>query len=421
MAVKICPICNTNNDASQSACANCGADLTRVMPWQEGVGNYGPETNDLADLAESRLRWRSGTCLTLIALALTFTLCAGVSLQIASWLLAGSNIALVPTAAVQLPQTPVPTFTPVPTLYLPTVTRTPVPPPTATATPTRAPCLQEVRSGDSLIAVVTRCGHQDLDVLERVLEDNDLASAELLQAGQLLVIPWPTATGAAIVPDPLTGRQENAGNPEPAARPVAGDSGRAEPTLQPGVMWHRVRSGETVVGIAFRFGTDLKVLSELNPEVTFSQCDFGQASGGPSCVVTIYDGQRLRVPAPTPTPTQSPTPSGLPSATPTTTVNQPVAFSPPDNRNFSADELVTLRWVASGSLAAGEVWRVVVESLSSGRSYTETTASLNLVLPAAWKETQPGWHGYRWRIQLLRDDGDTFESDTRQFLWETKG
>ncbi len=398
------------------------------MPWQEGVGNYGPETNDLADLAESRLRWRSGTCLTLLALALAATLCTGVLLQLAIWLLAGSNIALAPTAAVQLPPTSVATDTPVPTLYLPTVTRTPVPPPTATETPTRAPCLQKVRSGDSLIALVTRCGHRDLDVLVQVLEDNNLASAELLQAGQELVIPWPTEIAAANVPESLPGRQDNAANAGDensvsVARPISGGSGRPDPTLQPGVMWHQVRGGETIVGIAFRFGTDLKVLSELNPEVTFSQCDFGQASGGPSCVVTIYDGQQLRVPAPTPTPTQSPTPSGLPSATPTTTVNVPVAFSPPDNRNYNADELVTLRWVASGSLSAGETWRVVVESLSSGRTYTEATTSLNLVLPAEWKETQPGWHGYRWRIQLIQGegDGDILESDTRQFLWETRG
>ncbi|MCY3718941.1 MAG: LysM peptidoglycan-binding domain-containing protein, partial [Anaerolineaceae bacterium] len=416
--------CNTNNDASQTDCANCGADLTRVMPWQEGVGNYGPESNDLADLAESRLRWRSGTCLTLIALAMAATLCAGVLLQLAIWLLAGSSVAVAPTAAFQMPPTSVPTDTPVPTLYLPTVTSTPVPPPTETATPTRAPCLQEVRSGDSLIAVVTRCGHRDLDVLERVLEENDLTSAELLQAGQQLVIPWPTETPGAIVAASAPGQGGIAGNagdesPVSAARPFSGVSGRPEPTLQPGVMWHQVRSGETIVGIAFRFGTDLKVLSELNPEVTFSQCDFGQASGGPSCVVTIYDGQQLRVPAPTPTPTQSPTPSGLPGATPTTTVNVPVAFSPPDNRNFNGDELVTLRWVAPGSLSPGETWRVVVDSLSSGWTYTETTTSLNLILPAAWKETQPGWHGYRWRVQLLRSDGEVLESDARQFLWET--
>ncbi len=390
------------------------------MPWQEGVGNYGPETNDLADLAESRLRWRSGTCLTLTVLALAGLFCVGVVLQIAFWLLASNGGGAAPTAEILVPQTPIVTKTPVPTLYLPTVTITPVPPPTATKIPTRTPCLQEVQGGDSLIAVVTRCGHRDLDVLELVLEVNDLASAELLQAGQQLVIPWPTETGA----ESALGPQGSAAildeeSAIPVARPVSRQPERAAPTLQPGVMWHRVSSGETIVGIAFRFGSNLKVLSELNPEVTFSQCDFGHASGGPSCVVTIYDGQQLRVPAPTPTPTESPAPSGLPSSTPTTTVNVPVAFSPPDNRNFGGDELVTLRWVASGSLSEGEVWRVVVESLSSGQSYTTSTTSLNLILPAEWKEDQTGWHGYRWRVQLLRSNGDILESETRQFLWET--
>ncbi|MCY4525076.1 MAG: LysM domain-containing protein [Anaerolineaceae bacterium] len=394
------------------------------MPWQEGVGNYGPETNDLADLAESRLRWRSGTCLTLTVLALAGLFCVGVVLQVAFWLLANNGGGAAPTAVIQVPQTPIVTKTPVPTLYLPTVTITPVPPPTATEIPTRTPCLQEVRSGDSLIAVVTRCGHRDLDVLELVLEVNDLASAELLQVGQQLVIPWPTETGIAPAADSALSPQGSAAIPDErpaisAAGPISNVQDRAAPTLQPGVMWHRVRSGETIVGIAFRFGSNLKVLSELNPEVTFSQCDFGQASGGPSCVVTIYDGQQLRVPAPTPTPTESPAPSGLPTSTPTTTVNVPVVFSPPDNRNFGGDELVTLRWVASGSLSEGEVWRGVVESLSSGQSYTTSTTSLNLILPAEWKEDQTGWHGYRWRVQLLRSNGDILESETRQFLWET--
>ncbi|MCE2490841.1 MAG: LysM peptidoglycan-binding domain-containing protein [Anaerolineae bacterium] len=396
------------------------------MPWQEGVGNYGPERNDFADLAESRLRWRSGTCLTLTVLALAGLFCVGVVLQLAFWLQPGNGDAAAPTAAIRIPQTPVVAHTPVPTLYLPTVTITPVPPPTATEIPTRSPCLQEVRSGDSLIAIVTRCGHRDLDVLELVLEVNDLASAELLQAGQQLVIPWPTETGVATSAESALSLQGSAAIPDEesviaADRVSFNAADRRAPTLQAGVMWHRVRSGETIVGIAFRYGSDLKVLSELNPEVTFSQCDFGQASGGPSCVVTIYDGQQLRVPAPTPTPTESPAPSGLPTSTPTITVNVPVVFSPPDNRNFNGDELVTLRWVASGSLSEGEVWRVVVESLSSGQTYSKSTTSLNLILPAEWKEVQAGWHGYRWRVQLLRSNGDILESDNRQFLWETNG
>lgn len=424
MAVKICPICNTHNSAEFASCSNCGADLERVLPWQEGVGSYLPQQSEIADLAESRLRWRGGTCLTLVILVLAALTCVGVLWQVAGRI--GMNPGPVPAPtelALSVPS-PVATDTPVPTLYLPTVTATPTMPPTPTDTPERAPCRQPVRSGDSLIGLVARCGHRDLDVIELVLEMNDLAAPERIQVGQQLLIPWPTET-------PPPGAQRNsppAGNDAavadvaevpPAREPSLGDPARATPTLQAGVMWHRVSAGETIVGIAFRYGTDLKVLSELNPEVAFSQCDFGQASGGPSCVVTVYEYQQLRVPAPTPTATLSPTPSGIASATPTPVVNVPVAYSPPDNRNFSSGELVTLRWVSAGSLAEGELWRVIVENLGSGEVYTDTTTRLSHVLPVGWKDPRPGWHGYRWRIQLLRPDGDNPESGARRFVWET--
>lgn len=401
-------------------CPNCGAGLESVPPWQEEAASFVPEQAGPVDLAESRLRWRGDTCLTILMLALASLFCAGGGAQLVTWL--RSNAAAPPPATRQpavLATLPA-TSTARPTRFLPTVTVTPPPPPTATWTPSPAPCLQEVRSGDSLIELVARCGHRDLEVLELVLERNGLAAAELLQVGQQLDIPWPTTTAAA--------------DTAPAGAPVARDSAapasrlgglpsRATPTLQAGVQWHRVNPGETMVGVAFRYGTDLKVLSELNPEVTFSQCDFGQASGGPSCSVTVYENQRLRVPAPTATATLPPTPSGIATATPTAVINRPAAYSPSDNHNFASEELVTLRWVASGTLKAGEVWRVSVESLSGGQVYTETTTALSLVIPAAWKEPEAGWHGYRWRVQLDRGqagNGERPETVPRTFLWETR-
>ncbi len=426
MAIKICPICNVQCAAASAQCPNCGAGLARVSSWQEGPESFAPEQTGLADLAESRLRWRCGTCATLIVLALAALICAGIGLQLVSWLGANNAAAPLPTIQAVAPPTIAATDTLQPTLYLPTVTITPRPPPTSTYTPTRPPCLQQVKTGDNLIALISRCGHRDLDVIELVLERNDLASAELIQAGQQLDIPWPTTTADALaateIPPANPGAAGSAADQNDAgAGPLfSGAPARTTPTLQAGVQWHRVAAGETMVGIAFRYGTDLKVLSELNPEVTFSQCDFGQASGGPSCAVTVFERQNLRVPAPTPTATLSPTPSDVATATPTSIVNAPAAYSPPDTRNFANDELVTLRWVASGTLAAGESWRVIVESLSSGRVRSETTTRLSLVIPTAWKETATGWHGYRWRVQLVRESGVPVETEARTFLWETR-
>lgn len=424
LAVKICPICNTHNSAEFAHCSNCGAGLARVLPWQEGVGSYPPQQGEMADLAESRLRWRGGSCLTLVILALAGLVCVGVLWQLVDRVGIGALSLPAPTAPAPAIPSPAPTASPVPTLFLPTVTATPSPRPTPTDTPTRAPCLQEVSSGDSLIGLVARCGHQDLDVIEEVLAMNDLGAPEHIQAGRQLLIPWPTETpapGAPVIQGPAADEAASPGaaQAQPARQPASDAPALATPTLQAGVMWHTVSAGETIVGLAWRYGTDLKVLSELNPEVAFSQCDFGQASGGPSCVVTVYEHQRLRVPAPTPTATLSPTPSGIASPTPTAVINLPVLYSPPDNRNFNHGELVTLRWVAAGALAEGEIWRVIVENLGSGEVYTDTTGRLSHVLPVGWKDTRPGWHGYRWRVQLLRPDGDTSESGARRFLWET--
>ncbi len=412
--------------ADSEQCANCGAGLQHVRPYQEGGGAWAPEQSGLADLAESRLRWRGGTFLTLLLLVAAFLLCALLSLQLFQWL-QGNN--LIPSAQAARPTasaTATASATPGPTLFLPTVTLTPSPPPSATFTPTRSPCQQLVRGGDSLVALVARCGHRDLDVIDLVLEINGLAAAERIQIGQQLEIPWPTSTAAAQqLASPPAAREATrvpgaAGSTGPAPSPFSAGPAQVTPTLQAGVQWHRVSAGETIVGLAYRYGTDLKVLSELNPEVTFSQCDFGQASGGPGCVVMVYENQRLRVPAPTPTPTLSPTISNIATTTPTPVINAPAAYSPPDEHNFGSDEIVTLRWVATGSLQAGQSWRVVVESLSSGQVFSLATSAQSLVVPGEWQEQLPGWHGYRWRVQLVSEDSQTVrESETRVFLWES--
>ena len=107
----------------------------------------------------------------------------------------------------------------------------------------------------------------------------------------------------------------------------------------------------------------------------FSSCEFGPKFGGENCSVPVSIGQFLRVPAPTPVPTLSPTPD--PNATvtplPTATINIPMAESPADRSFFGLDELVTLRWISSGILSAGEVYRVDVIDSTAGIQYTALT------------------------------------------------
>jgi hypothetical protein len=201
-------------------------------------------------------------------------------------------------------------------------------------------------------------------------------------------------------------------------------TGVATATLQAGVTWHQVIKDETIISIAITYGADIKILSELNPEVAFSQCDFGQFGGGPSCVVNLYEGQSIRVPAPTLTPTLSPTPSGSETATPTATAtfNAPSALSPSNRALFRALQLVTLRWVASGTLGTNQVYRVEVEDLTSKVRYTADTTDLFFILPAEWQGRDGQRHEYHWSVSVIDVDNPEapyFVTEPRMFTWES--
>lgn len=443
MRHKICPICATSAHERATTCSNCGASLSHVEAVDRlpGTREPAPISYDFhhgeTDFAEGTLRWKGGTYFLAGTLILIVLACSGITFYSAARLMAfldsPSNSA---GGAATLPSTANPaqlvTNTPRPTLFLATVTADA--PPTRTITPSPAPtetpgpCFQEVRPGDSLIALVSRCGHRDLDVIALVLELNDLDSPEVIQAGQTLEIPWPTAT-----PDPnqeATATPQEEANSSPLIAYVPNSEGEVvfvapTPTLQPGVTWHRIARGENIISIAYQYGADLKILSELNPEVTFSQCDFGQFSGGPSCVVNIFEGQQLRVPAPTPTPTLSPTPSGseTPTPSPTPTFNAPSARSPGDRTLFRRSELVTLRWVASGTLGEGQVYRINVEDLTANKSYSMDTTELFLIVPETWQGSDSRRHEYTWTVSVIdlsNPDNPYFSTEPRIFVWEAK-
>jgi nitrite reductase/ring-hydroxylating ferredoxin subunit len=443
LVYKICPICDTPNPRSAVVCSACGATLTGVplaapdepQPKQKPT-TYEPYFGE-TDLLEGNLRWKGGTYLLAGIVALAVLICAG------TFIFAGTAFMRYLTPAGTNGPTPVatnavpgsdPAFvtnTSPPTLSL--VTVTPAPPtetasPTPTVSPTQGPCMQKVQPGDSMIAIVARCGHRSLDVIDEVVKLNNLTDASRIQVGQTIEVPWPTATF-----DPnLTPTGEATSE---AARETQGVSvaevqvdsqGIPIPptaTLQPGVAWHRVVKDENVINIALEYGATLKILSELNPEVAFSQCDFSQGSGGENCTVMLFEGQMIRVPAPTPVPTLSPTPSGseTPTPTPTATFNAPSALSPGDRAFFRADEIVTLRWVASGTLGPGQVYAVRVEDRTSGKVYTGATQELSFIIPEDWHDQSAARHDYGWTVSVVDSDKPAkpyFTTEPRMFTWQ---
>lgn len=437
MRHKVCPICDTATHERALECDVCGASLQNV----EAVDRYpdsrqrGTTTYDFrhgeTDLVESSLHWRGGSYILGGILALAAAVCAGLVIFSASRIMNVISPPPLVTPIATLEQAVVVvTETPSPTLFLPTVTADA--PPTRTSTPlpepteTPGPCMQQVQAGDSLIALVTRCGHRDLGVIAEVLQMNNLSAPEVIQVGQTIAIPWPTAT---VDPNSAPAESdEEDGEVSAAAAFVSVSDGQIiynppTATLQPGVTWHRVARGENIIVIAVEYGANVKILSELNPEVSFSQCDFGQFGGGPSCVVNLIEGQQLRVPAPTPTPTLSPTPSGseTPTPSPTATFNAPSAMSPGDRALFRRHELVTLRWVASGTLREGQVYRIAVQDMTTKTDYVADTTELFFIVPDAWQGRDNRRHEYVWTVSVVDVDNPGtayFSTAPRMFVWE---
>ncbi len=334
---------------------------------------------------------------------------------------------------------------------LPTVTPLP---PSETPTPTPGPCYQTAAEGDTVISMAIRCGHRGMDVVDLILEINDMKSPEELQLGQTLEIPWPTPTPGppTDVPDDATpgdsaaitgavdvtvAESGEAAPPEATREARVNEFGTPdalayyqdlEPTLRPGLAWHTVLAGETIMGIAYLYDTSVETLSQINPEIPFRQCDYGLQYGGPNCSVLLIEGQRIRVPVPIPTPTATPTPDGTltPTPSPTPTYNAPYSLKPEDGAQFMADEIVTLRWGGTGRLGERERYAVRVRDLEGYETHIALVGETTFKLPGGWQPNDGRRHTFEWTVSVVVVDDDlnivseNHQTEPRQFTWASR-
>ena len=428
---KICPICAARQHPNAAVCSTCGTALDDVEPQRpQSHDRPSMRYDDLygeADLFEGAARrfGRTGTAALLAVVILT-----GIGLVIVA-IAASSDEGPRPTALM-----PSPTRPQRPTVTWSPPTASPAPSPTLTLRPTEtdtpAPCIQRVTAGDTLIHIILRCGHNTRAIIPTVVALNRLADEARIQIGQDIVVPWPSPTD-----DPQTRPTHT---PESAALPTGArpEDGltllafdfdpfapTATATLLPGLMWHTVQPDENMILIAAQYRANAKTLSDLNPEIAFARCDFGLAYGGPDCIVNLYQGQLMRVPAPTPTPTMAPTLSGkeTPTPRPSPAFNLPHAISPPDQTFFDRLEQVTLRWVATGRLAANEVYRVAVSDVESDKAFTADTNELFLIAPLEWQAPDAQRHNYVWQVSVFNTETKNalLSTEPRTFVWQGAG
>ena len=432
-AYKVCPICETRNQRHAALCATCGSTIADIRPQESPRERESLETRYEFRLGETDLAEESLSCpgqiLSVVLVLFLLLGLLGIAFAIISMREsepAAAGLSGIPTAK------PTRIAGPTVTLGPPTATYTSSPMPTAPLadTSTPAPCLRKVAAGDSLIGIILRCGHQNLDILPTVMELNAIADEALIQVGQEIVVPLPIPTldpAATATPAADEIDSASAGSLSESLALLAFDplAPTETPTLLPGLMWHIVQPDENMIVIAVQYETSAKALSDLNPEIDFSLCDFSSAYGGPECTVQLWQDQRIRVPAPTPTITPIPTASGseTPTPLPTATFNAPIAQSPPSEAFFAPLEQVTLRWVATGRLSPSDVYQVTLTDLDTGASYTAETRELFFIVPDILRPRDSISHHYAWRVSVLDTVSGraSHTSAERSFVWQGAG
>jgi LysM repeat protein len=281
-----------------------------------------------------------------------------------------------------------------PTLEIPTpvLPDTPTPMPESTPTPTLsavpapADITHTVRAGETLLSISQLYG-----VTVAELQSANNLTGELIRAGDVLIIPVEQAQSEG----------------------AAGAS-------VPSVFNYTVRSGDTVVSIAVRFGTTIEAIQEINnlgPNdfIRPDQVLLIPVNQVPSAVLASSDTVRDNS-------TSRPADSGLYEA--------PRLMGPQDDQIISRQEEVLFRWVSVDILAPNEwyvlrIWPAEGGSESPPTIWTKTTSYR---LGMEWAPPPGRSLSYGWQMTVVRVLPDTgsgreieaasIPSETRTFIWQ---
>ena len=354
-----CPVCGTKLSENARRCLVCGTDLT-----SEPSTLKPKKTNDKIDskrIPEIKMNLIAFIAiivvmLVLIGLLIFFIITGGKS-EAEGLDNAEATITVTPTLTTTPSNTP--TQTPLPTW-------TPLPPVEYT-----------VKDNETCLDIALQFNTS----VQSIILANNLNTSCLISPGNILQVPQPTLT-----PSPV-----------PTATPEAFIADVEMCTQTDTII---VEANMTLSSIAANYNvsmSDIRIYNNLPNDI-------------------VRQGDRLIIPLcdrlPTAGPTLTPTP--LPP------YPAPNPLLPRSGAAFTAtDEAVTLQWASVASLFPGEVYRVMVQDLTSAEEkiLVDYVSDTKYILPASFRPIDTTPHIIQWSVSVARQ----INSDPNNPIYEEAG
>jgi len=356
---KICPTCGTRLSENATRCLVCGTEF-----------NAKPEPKAAKKVEKSVQASR----MPVVTLSLPAAVgVIAVVIVIAAVIVFFTLRASAPEGTFDVVETPTPSETPTATI-----------PATATIPPTDIPTATAIPPFDYTVGAGEYCGTIAFNFgvsIQSIIITNNLPSNCPLSQGQVIKVPYPTATiPAAATNTPL---------------PVDATIQACE------TVPITVQDGDTLSTIAANYAIAPDAIKEFNGKTT-DNVFIGESLLIPLC-------KRAATPGPTPTAT-------IPPPYPA-----PNLLLPADGAAFTlANDVVTLQWASVGTLRDGEAYQITVEDITSNqtRRLTDYVTDTKYIVPTSYRPKDNVAHVLRWWITPVRQAGT---DDQGQVIWANSG
>ena len=342
---QICPTCGTRLSENATRCLVCGTELTAKAATKSKKPDTSVQASRMPEITLSLPAAFGALVIVLLigAAVVYFSLQAGVGgATLVEPTLEGTTTA---TATMTPTATELPTFTPIPT-------ETPLPPFEYT-----------VREGETCNVFVATFKVS----LQSIIALNNLSAECFVSVGQVLLIPYPTATPA----------------PPPTAIPNSATQTAEACEKVP----YTVQANDTLSSISANYNVPQDAIKFYN----------GLASDNVLLGTTILIPlcERFATPGPTPTAT-------LPPPYPA-----PNLLLPADGAAFTlANDVVTLQWATVGTLRDNEAYQVIIEDVTTGTlRITDFVTDTKYIVPTSMRPDDNFAHLIRWWVTTVRQNG----------------